>query len=117
MGTSTCPSPPRHRRRSGAPAAVAHGRADAAAKMRSWLALLRRPFQAGYGIWLEPGGPKPGKGRRGWMAGPVLAVAVAAFAAAQFAIGRPVASLGWRAVAPVAGSLARRPLRGAALAA
>ena len=85
--------------------------------MRSWLALLRRPFQAGYGIWLEPGGPKPGKVRSGWMAGPVLAVAVAAFAAAQFAIGRPVASLAWLAIAPLLGSLALRPLRAALLAA
>jgi sigma-B regulation protein RsbU (phosphoserine phosphatase) len=50
------------------------------------------------------------------MAGPVLAMAVAAFAAAQLAIGRPVASLAWLAIAPLLGSLALRPLRAVVLA-
>ena len=43
-------------------------------------------------------------------------MAVAAFAAAQFAIGRPVASLAWLAIAPLLGSLTLRPLRTALLA-
>ena len=58
----------------------------------------------------------PGKVRGGWTAGPVLAVTVAAFAAAQFAIGRPVASVAWLAIAPLLGSLALRPLRTGLLA-
>ena len=53
----------------------------------------------------------PGEAQGGWAAGPVLAVAVAAFAAAQFATGRPVASLAWLAIAPLLGSLVLRPLR------
>jgi hypothetical protein len=57
-----------------------------------------------------------GEVRNGWMAGPVLAVGVAAFAAAQLAIGRPVASLAWLAIAPLLGSLTLRPLRAALLA-
>ena len=51
------------------------------------------------------------------MAGPLLAVAVAAFAAAHYAIGRPVAPEAWLAIAPLLGSLALRPLRTALLAA
>jgi hypothetical protein len=54
--------------------------------------------------------------RGGWAAGPALAAAVAAFAATQFAIGRPVAPLAWLAIAPLLGSLALRPLRTALLA-
>ena len=81
-----------------------------------WPAAFRRPIRAGYGIGLEPAGPVRGKARGGWAAGPVLAVAVAAFAAAQFAIGRPVASLAWLAIAPLLGSLVLRPVRAALLA-
>ena len=50
------------------------------------------------------------------MAGSALAVAIAAFASTQFAIGRPVASLAWLAIAPLLGSLALRPLRTVLLA-
>jgi hypothetical protein len=52
----------------------------------------------------------------GGVAGPLLAVAVAALAAAQFATGRPIAEA-WLAIAPLLGSLALRPLRTALLAA
>jgi sigma-B regulation protein RsbU (phosphoserine phosphatase) len=83
---------------------------------RSWQAFFRRPLRAGYGIWLEPAGPVAGEVRGGWAAGPVLAVAVAAFAGAQFAIGRPVAPLAWLAIAPLLGSLALWPLRTVLLA-
>jgi sigma-B regulation protein RsbU (phosphoserine phosphatase) len=58
----------------------------------------------------------PGKVRGGWAAGPALTAAVAAFTAAQFAIGRPVASLAWLAIAPLLGSLVLRPLGAALLA-
>ena len=85
-------------------------------RRRSWRGVLARPLRAGDGIWLEPAGPVPGEVRGGWAAGPVLAVAVAAFAAAQFAIGRPVASVAWLAIAPLLGSLALRPLRAGLLA-
>ena len=46
----------------------------------------------------------------------MLTVAVAAFAAAQLAIGRPVASLAWLAIAPLVGSLVLPPVRTALLA-
>jgi hypothetical protein len=58
----------------------------------------------------------PGEAQGGWAAGPLLAVAVAAFATAQFATGRPVASLAWLAIAPLLGSLVLRPLRTVLLA-
>jgi hypothetical protein len=77
---------------------------------------LAGPLRAGDGIWLEPAGPVPGEVRGGWAAGPVLAAAVAAFAGAQFEIGRPVASVAWLAIAPLLGSLALRPLRTGLLA-
>jgi len=48
--------------------------------------------------------------------GPLLAVAVTAFAAAQYAIGRPIAPEAWLAIAPLLGSLLLRPLRTALLA-
>jgi phosphoserine phosphatase RsbU/P len=53
--------------------------------------------------------------RGGWVAGPVLAVAVTALTAAQYATGRPVA-VGWLAIAPLAGSLVLGPLRTGLLA-
>jgi sigma-B regulation protein RsbU (phosphoserine phosphatase) len=49
------------------------------------------------------------------VAGPLLAVGVAALAAAQYATGRPVAE-GWLAIAPLLGSVVLRPLRTALLA-
>jgi hypothetical protein len=46
----------------------------------------------------------------------VLAVAVTAFAAAQYAMGRPAASVAWLAIAPLLASLALRPARTTLLA-
>jgi hypothetical protein len=85
-------------------------------RRRSWPAVFRRPLRSGNGIRLDPTGPVPGEVRGVWAAGPGLAVAVAAFAAAQFATGRPVASLTWLAIAPLLGSLVLRPLRTVLLA-
>jgi len=66
---------------------------------------------------------RPGRGaarpvpRRPWrVAGPLLAVAVTAFAAAQYAIGRPLAPEAWLAIAPLLASLALGPLRTSLLA-
>jgi sigma-B regulation protein RsbU (phosphoserine phosphatase) len=84
---------------------------------RSWRAALAWPLRAGDGIWLEPTGPVPSAARGGRLVGPLLAVATAAFAAAQYAIGRPLAPEAWLAIAPLLGSLALRPLRTALLAA
>jgi hypothetical protein len=72
--------------------------------------------RAGDGIWLEPAGPVPGNARGERVAGLLLAVAVTAFAAAQYAIGRPVAAEAWLAIAPLLASLVLRPLRTALLA-
>ena len=74
------------------------------------------PFRAGYGISLELAGPVPGAARGGRVAGRLLAAAVTAFAAAQYAIGRPIAPEAWLAIAPLLASLALRPLRTALLA-
>jgi hypothetical protein len=93
-----------------------HREAHHHARRRSWQAVLRRPIQAGYGILLEPAGPVPGEARGGPAVGLVLTGAVAAFAAAQLVIGRPVAPLAWLAIAPLLGSLVLRPLRTALLA-
>jgi hypothetical protein len=57
-----------------------------------------------------------GKVGGGWVAGPLLAAAGLALAAAQYATGRPVA-VAWLGIAPLLGSLALRPLRSALLAA
>ncbi len=80
------------------------------------VAVLVRPPRAGDGIWLEPAGPVPGAVRGSRVAGPLLALAVAAFAAAQYAIGRPVAPEAWLAIAPLLASLMLGPLRTALLA-
>jgi hypothetical protein len=93
-----------------------HREAHHHARRRSWQAVFRRPIQAGYGILLEPAGPVPGEARGGPAVGLVLTGAVAAFAAAQLVIGRPVAPLAWLAIAPLLGSLVLRPLRTALLA-
>ena len=58
----------------------------------------------------------PGAAWGGRVVGPLLAVAVTAFAAAQYALGRPVAPEAWLAIAPLLGSLLLRPLRTALLA-
>ena len=58
----------------------------------------------------------PRAARLGRVAGPLLAVAVAAFAAAQYAIGRPLAPEAWLAIAPLLASLALGPLRTTLLA-
>jgi phosphoserine phosphatase RsbU/P len=83
---------------------------------RSWRAVLGWPFAAGSGIWLEPAGPVPGTVPGGRAAGPLLAVAVAALAAAQYATGRPIA-VAWLAIVPLLASLVLRPVRTALLAA
>jgi hypothetical protein len=64
---------------------------------------------------LEPAGPVADAVAGGRVAGPLLAVAAAALAAAEFATGRPIAEA-WLAIAPLLGSLALRPLRTALLA-
>ena len=83
---------------------------------RSWRAVLAWLFRAGDGIRLEPAGPVPGEVRGGRVVGSLLAVAVFAFAVAQYVIGRPVAPEAWLAIAPLLASLALRPLRTALLA-
>jgi phosphoserine phosphatase RsbU/P len=83
---------------------------------RSWRAVLSRPLRAGSGIWLEPTGPVPDTVPEGRAAGPLLAAAVAALAAAQYVAGRPVA-IAWLAIAPLLASLLLRPLRTALLSA
>ena len=83
---------------------------------RSWRAVLARPLRAGEGIWLESTGPVPSAAWGGRVVGSLLAVAVTASAAAQYAIGRPVAPEAWLAIAPLLGSLLLRPLRTALLA-
>ena len=90
--------------------------ADRPVPRRSWRAALAWPLRAGDGIWLQPTGPVPGAARGSRVVGPLLAAAVAAFAAAQYAIGRPIAPEAWLAIAPLLGSLALRPLRTALLA-
>ena len=57
----------------------------------------------------------PGKVRGGWVAGPLLAAAMA-LGAAQYATGRPVA-VAWLVIVPLLGSLVLRPLHAALLAA
>ena len=84
---------------------------------RSWRTVLAWPLRAGDGIWLRAqAGPVPGAVRGGRVVGPLLGLAVTAFAAAQYAIGRPVAPEAWLAIAPLLASLALRPLRTALLA-
>jgi len=83
---------------------------------RSWRAVLAWPPRAGHGISLEPTGPVPGAARLGRVAGPLLAAAVTAFAAAQYAIGHPLAPEAWLAIAPLLASLTLGPLRTALLA-
>ena len=126
MATPASPRPLRHKVRDHIPPSFATVVAPAPEELRvgagrperhrSWRAVLGRSLRAGYGIWLEPAGPVPGEMRGAWAAGPVLTVAVNAFAAAQFAVGRPVAPLAWLAFAPLLGSLVLRPLRTGLLA-
>jgi Stage II sporulation protein E (SpoIIE) len=59
----------------------------------------------------------PGAARRGRVAGPLLGLAVTAFAAAQYALGRPVAPEAWLAIAPRPGWRPARPLAPATFAA
>jgi phosphoserine phosphatase RsbU/P len=75
-----------------------------------------RPFGAGDGIWLEPAGPVRGAVPGLRVAGPLLAAAVTAVAAAQFAAGRPFGPVAWLAIAPLLASLTLRPLLTALLA-
>jgi sigma-B regulation protein RsbU (phosphoserine phosphatase) len=100
-----------------APAAVAPASAERGRVTgRSWRTVLAWPSWAGEGIWLESAGPVPGEVRGRRVVGPLLAAAVTAFAAAQYAIGRPVGAEAWLTIAPLLASLALRPLRTALLA-
>ena len=105
FATAAAPGPEEPRRGAGRPV-----------RRRSWQEALRRPLLAGYGIRLEPAGPVPGTVPGSRVAGPLLAVAVAALAAAQYATDRPVA-VAWLAIAPLLASLVLRPPRTALLAA
>ena len=106
MATPACPPPAAEEPRRGA---------SRPGRRRSWQTVFRRPLRNGYGIWLEPAGPVPGAVPGSRTAGPLLAVAVAALAAAQYATGRPVA-VAWLAIAPLLASLVLRPPRTALLA-
>jgi phosphoserine phosphatase RsbU/P len=100
-----------------APVAVVHASAaPGRVAGQSWRAVLTWPSRAGDGISLDPAGPVPGKARGERVAGPLLAAAVTAFAAVQYATGRPFAAEAWLAIAPLLASLAVRPLRTALLA-
>src|SRR5580658_6402274 len=57
----------------------------------SWRGHFVRLLRAGDGIRLEAGGPVPGAVPGARAAGPLLAVAVTALAAVQYAVGHPVA--------------------------
>ncbi len=74
-----------------------------------WLGVWRRPLPGGGGISLEPAGPVQGGVRGGRAAGLVLALAVTAVAAAQYAAGGPFTTLAWLAIAPLLGSLVLAP--------
>jgi len=82
----------------------------------AWRAVFTRPLRAGDGIWLGPAGPVLGTVPGGRVAGPLMAVAVSALAAAQYATGRPIA-IAWLAIAPLLASLVLRPPGTALLAA
>jgi len=105
FATAAAPGPEEPRRGAGRPV-----------RRRSWQEVFRRPLLAGYGIRLEPAGPVPGTVPGSRIAGPLLAVAVAVLAAAQYATDRPVA-VAWLAIAPLLASLVLRPLRTTLLAA
>jgi sigma-B regulation protein RsbU (phosphoserine phosphatase) len=77
---------------------------------------LVRPFRAGDGIWLEPAGPVPGAVPGARTAGLLLAAAVTAVAAVQYATGLPLEPVPWLAIAPLLASLVLSPLRTALLA-
>src|SRR6185312_7121735 len=74
-----------------AAAPAKRGREETRPVRRAWRAALAWPPRAGHGISLETTGPVPGAARLGRVAGPLLAVAVTGFAAAQYAIGHPLA--------------------------
>jgi phosphoserine phosphatase RsbU/P len=67
------------------------------------------PLAGRAGIPLRPGGPVQGKVRGRLAAGLLLAAAVTALAAAQFAAGRPATGLAWLAFAPLVASLVLPP--------
>ena len=75
---------------------------------RFWRAVWRRPLPGG-GISLEPAGPVQGGVPGGRAAGLLLALAVTAVAAAQYATGRPFTTLAWLAIAPLLASLVLPP--------
>jgi hypothetical protein len=61
---------------------------------RLWPVVSRWPLAGSEGIPLGPDGPAPGAARGRRAARPLLAVAVTALTAAQFAGGRPFTALG-----------------------
>jgi sigma-B regulation protein RsbU (phosphoserine phosphatase) len=81
-----------------------------------WPAPWRRPLPGGGGISLEPEGPVQRGVRGDRAAGLLLALAVTAVAAAQYAAGGPDTTLAWLAIAPLLGSLVLPPRLTALLA-
>ena len=74
--------------------------------LRSWpAAVWRRPLPGGGGIRLEPADPVQGGVRDRRAAWLLLALAVTAVAAAQYAAGGTDTTLAWLAIAPLLGSL------------
>jgi hypothetical protein len=69
----------------------------------------RRLLMPKAGIRLEPAGPVPGEVPGARIAGLLLAVAVTALAAVQFATDHPVTTLAWLAIAPLLASLVLPP--------
>jgi phosphoserine phosphatase RsbU/P len=97
-------------RRRSAPAAVPDG--GKSARGEGWRVprwSWRRSLPAAGGIPLEPAGPVQGGVPGSRAAGLVLAVAVTAAAAAQYAMGGPLTTLAWLAIAPLLASLVLPP--------
>jgi phosphoserine phosphatase RsbU/P len=76
---------------------------------RFWQVASRWPLAGSAGIPLRPGGPVQDRVRGRLAAGLLLAVAVTALAAAQFATGRPATALAWLTFAPLLASLLLPP--------
>ena len=73
-----------------------------------WRVIWGRPLPGSGGISLEPAGPVQGGVPGGRAAGLLLALAVTAVAAVQYATGRPF-TLAWLAIAPLLASLVLPP--------
>jgi len=76
---------------------------------RPWRAVWRRPPPGVGGISLEPAGPVQGAVPGGRATGLVLALAVTAAAAAEYASGGPFTTLAWLAIAPLLASVVLPP--------